>query len=412
MALARTTLIVPCLLAATIAAGGQATTPVELVQAFPTSPMWTIEVSAIPVAPPVASGGRLYLALQSGVSAHRLDTPTEVWQTPIVVSGPMAATDERLIVAVKDELKGLDAATGAVVWTDRPGLLTAPPLVHGEWLLVASGEQVIAYRVLDGTRMWSRDTGAVEQRPAVAGTRVYVPAADGRVIALELASGEPVWEFDVGIRPTEPLVYGDRLFVGSAGKRFCSLFLDARKRRHDWCFNDVGAVVVGRPAADATHVYFAALDNLLRAHDRKNGAYRWKKDLKYRPSAGPLLVGRSLAVPGSVPRVDVFDTAKGDTTLQLTLSTKLATEPLLLEAVGSEPARIVAVTGGLAKVWNVTLAGPAPVPPPGFPIAPLTELPGLAIPVSKPPVLPGLSSPAAARLHRFAPASPPRTRAG
>ena len=250
MALARTTLIVPCLLAATIAAGGQATKPVEPVQAFPTSPIWTIEVSATPVAPPVSSAGRLYLALQSGVSAHRLDTHAEVWQTPIVVSGPMAASDERLIVAVKDELQGLDAATGAVVWTDRPGPLTAPPLVHGEWLLVASGEQVIGYRVLDGTRMWSRDTGAVEQRPAVAGTRVYVPAADGRIIALELASGEPVWEFDVGIRPTEPLVYGDRLFVGSAGKRFCSLFLDARKRRADWCYNDVGAVVVGRPAAD------------------------------------------------------------------------------------------------------------------------------------------------------------------
>ena len=216
-------------------------------------------------------------------------------------------------MAVKDELRALDTSTGAVVWTDRPGPLTAPPLVHGEWLLVASGEQMIGYRVLDGTRVWSRETGVVEQRPAVAGTRVYVPAADGRIVALELASGEPVWEFDVGIRPTEPLVYGDRLFVGSAGKRLCSLFLDVRPRRDDWCFNDVGAVIVGRPAADETHVYFAALDNLLRAHDRKNGAYRWKKDLKYRPSAGPLLVGKSLAVPGSVPRVDVFDTAKGDT---------------------------------------------------------------------------------------------------
>ena len=143
---------------------------------------------------------------------------------------------------------------------DRPhGPLTAPPLVHGEWLLVASGEQVICYRVADGTKVWSRETGAVEQRAAVEGTRVYVPAADGRVIALELASGEPAWEFDIGIKPTEPLVYGGRLFVGSAGKRFCSLFLESgRKRRDDWCFQ-VGAAVIGRPAADATHVYFVAL---------------------------------------------------------------------------------------------------------------------------------------------------------
>jgi outer membrane protein assembly factor BamB len=412
VALARTTLIVPCLVAATIVAAGQAAKPAGPMQAFPTSPIWTIEVSAAPVAPPVSSAGRLYLALQSGLSAYRLDTHAEVWQAAIVASGPMVASDERLIVAVKDELRALDAATGAVVWTDRPGALTAPPLVHDDWLLVASGEQVIGYRVLDGTRVWSRETGVVEQRPAVAGARVYVPVADGRIVALELASGEPMWEFDVGIRPTEPLVYGDRLFVGSAGKRLCSLFLDSRSRRDDWCYNEIGAVIVGRPVADETHVYFAALDNLLRAHDRKNGAYRWKKDLKYRPSAGPLLVGKSLAVPGSVPRVDVFDTAKGDTTLQLTLATKLATEPLLLGPVETLPARIVAVTGGLARVWNVTLAGPAPVTPPALKTAPLTELPGLAIPIGKPPALPGLSLPAAAHLPRFAPASGPRTTVG
>ena len=54
-------------------------------------------------------------------------------------------------------------------------------------------------------------------------------------------------------------------------KQFCSLFLETGGRRDDWCFQ-VGAAVVGRPVADATHVYFVALDNLLRAHDRKNGA--------------------------------------------------------------------------------------------------------------------------------------------
>ena len=306
----------------------------------------------------------------------------------------------------------VDASSGAVVWTDPTGRLTAPPLVHGESLLVATGEQVICYRVADGSKVWSRETGAVEQRPAVEGSRVYVPAADGRLIALDLASGEPAWEFDIGIKPTEPLVYGNRLFVGSAAKQFCSLFLESgRSRRYDWCFQ-VGAAVIGRPAADETHVYFVALDNMLRAHDRGHGAYRWRKDLQYRPSAGPLLVGKSIAAPGSVPRVEVFETGRGTSALQLTLATKLATAPLLIEPSGELPARIAAVTGGLAKVWTVTLAGPAPAAPPSIPIVPLTELPGQAIPIAAPPALRGSPPTAAARLPRFARVSAPRTTGG
>ena len=412
MARARTTSIVPILLLASIAVDGGAATPEAAEQAFPTAPIWTIQVKALPVAPPVSSDGRLFLALQSVVSAHRLDTGAEIWQTPLEVNGPMAASDERLVVSVKGELRGLDVSTGAVIWTDSIGALTAPPVAHGDSLFVASGEQVICYRIADGTRAWARETGTVEQRLAVEGTRVYVPAADGRLIALERSSGEPAWEFDIGIKPTEPLVYGGRVFVGSAGKQFCSLFLESgRKKRDAWCFQ-VGAAIVGRAAADATHVYFAGFDNLLRAHDRKNGAYRWKKDLRYRPSAGPLLVGTSIAVPGSVPRVDVFETSKGASTIQLTLATKLVTEPLLIDASADAPARIAAVTGGLANVWNVTLAGPAAPALPSLPIAPLTELPGQAIPIGKPPTPPGSPPPVAGPLPRFDPASAPRTTTG
>ena len=51
----------------------------------------------------------------------------------------------------------------------------------------------------DGTRVWTRDTGVVEQRAAVDGHRVFVPAADGRLVALRLDNGEPLWEYNAGI---------------------------------------------------------------------------------------------------------------------------------------------------------------------------------------------------------------------
>lgn len=412
MARARTTSILAFLVLASIAVDAQKGVPKPPVPVFPTEPIWTSTVSARPAAPPVSSSDRLFLALQSSVSALRLADGAEIWQTPLEVAGSMATSDARLVVATKTALHVLDAATGAVSWTDRTGPLTAPPVVHGEWLLAASGEQLTCYRLADGTKVWTRETGAVEERPAVEGPRVYVPAADGRVIALELASGEPAWEFDIGIKPTEPLVHGSRLLVGSAGKRFCSLFLESsRKKREDWCY-PVGAAVVGRPAADDTHVYFVALDNLLRAHDRKDGAFRWKKDLKYRPSAGPLLVGASVAVPGSVRSVPVFDVSRGAATIQLTLGAALATVPLLIGPAPEKPARLVALTGELPRVWTVTLAGPAAPVLPSIAITPLTELPGLAIPIGVPPVPPERLLPAAARLPRSDPASAPRTTAG
>ena len=229
------------------------------------------------------------------------------------------------------------------------------------------------------------------------------------MIALEIASGEPVWEFDIGINPTEPLVYGGRVFVGSAGKQLCSLFLESgRKKREDWCFQ-VGAAVIGRPAADATHVYFVALDNLLRAHDRKNGAFRWKRDLRYRPAAGPLLVGASVAVPGSVRAIPVFEARNGSKTIELTVRAALATVPLLIEPASGNPARIAALAGELPRVWTVTLAGPAP---PEIAVTPLTALPGLLIPIGAPLLLPERLPPAAARLPRSDPASAPRTTTG
>ena len=178
MARARTTAILGSLFLASIAVDAQKVVPEVPAPVFPTSVIWTIEVSARPVGPPVSSSDRLFLALQSGVSALRLADGVEVWKAPLEVDGPMAASDERLVVAAKGELHALDAATGGVKWTERTGPLTAPPLVHGEWLFVASAEQVMCYRLGDGTKVWSRETGAVEQRPAVEGTRVFV--ASGR----------------------------------------------------------------------------------------------------------------------------------------------------------------------------------------------------------------------------------------
>ncbi len=242
----------------------------------------------------------------------------------------MAATAEHVIVASKGEVRGLTAATGQVAWTEQVGPLTAPPVTHGDALILATGEQLSAHRLADGSRTWTRSVGVVDQKPSVSDGRLYVPVSDGKLIVLNLASGEPVWEKDVGIEPTEPLVDGGRVFFGSAAKKFCSVRADTGEEI--WCFS-IGAAVVGAPVTDGTRVYFVALDNQLHAHDRNNGARRWKKSLGYRPSSGPSIVGRTVSAPGREAKLQAFDTVTGAPGAQLALPATMVEPPVLFPSV-------------------------------------------------------------------------------
>ena len=50
----------------------------QAIQVFPTAVIWRVEVKSQPIAPLVASADRVFLALQSGVSAHRLTDGGEI----------------------------------------------------------------------------------------------------------------------------------------------------------------------------------------------------------------------------------------------------------------------------------------------------------------------------------------------
>ena len=134
---------------------------------FPSEPIWTIDISARPVRRPSGRATLLFVALESGISARRLADGTELWSASIVAEGAMAATAERVIVASKGEVRGLTAATGQVAWTEQVGPLTAPPVTHGDALILATGEQLSAHRLADGSRPGRASVGVVDQRPSV-----------------------------------------------------------------------------------------------------------------------------------------------------------------------------------------------------------------------------------------------------
>jgi PQQ-like domain len=354
-------------------------------QVFPSEPVRTIDVSARPIAPPVASDGRLFIAVQTGVAAMRIKDGTQIWTAPLVIEGAMAASANRLIVSSEGVLHALEAETGQPAWTAQTGPLTAPPFVHGDTVFVATGEHLSSYNLAGGAPGWTRELGVVEERPAVLGERIYVPVSDGRLVALELASGEQVWETSIiGIKPTEPLVHGDRVFLGSATKQFCSFRTSTGVK--EWCFH-VGAVVIGKADADASRVYMVALDNQLWTLNRGHGAIVWRKDLKYRPSAGPFLVGASVTAPGKTAKMQVFDAVTGSPGAQLALPAELAMVPVLIPAGDHGPTQLVSLVGDLKNLWKLVVSVP-PIPAlPDIKVTPLSELPGLAV------LLPGSRAP-------------------
>ena len=151
---------------------------------------------------------------------------------------------------------------------------------------------LLALRASDGEILWQRDLGAsLQGAPAPAGDRVYLPLKDGRILALALQTGEEIWAHKLSEAAVGILPVGDRVFVGARDNHLHSL--EANDATTDWKWQ-TGADVLGLPVLDEKRVYFVALDNVLRGHNRNSGSMLWKRVLPMRPFTGPLLSGQTL----------------------------------------------------------------------------------------------------------------------
>lgn len=340
---------------------------------------WLIDISAAPAVPPLLSNGYVYLSLKPGIiSAHRVNDGQESWRVQLAADQELASAPDKVFVPASKAVHALSADSGREVWLAATGTITAPLLVQGGWLITVSADTLAAFRAADGTEMWKKKAGEVRERPTIDGDALYVSFTDGRVVAFDLATGRPRWERKLGGAARQPLVYRDRVYVGSSDKWFYAL--KAKKGDLVWKWR-VGAELLGSAAADDRHVYFTAMDNLLRALDRGGGAQRWRQELPFRPVAGPVVVGRSVLVPGASDDLQFFDAKTGKPTKQLKLDAKLAIPPGFGTEPGETLASVAAITGGLADQWKLWLYGPLSPPPDGPPIEPLSVLPGLSAPL-------------------------------
>lgn len=274
---------------------------------MPTRAVWTLVLNSQLVVPPGYDATQAYFALEGDrVAAYSLREGRRVWMVEARPVLAPAAGDDLVFFTEATGLVARRASDGEIAWQrPMPDVPAVPPVFDRGRLLVATKSgQLELLHATTGATIWERMLESpAHASPTFTEDRLYVPTADNRIAALQAESGDTVWERRLGGAPNEILVDRDRLFVGALDNFFyCLLVKDGVV---DWRWR-TGGDVIGAPVSDEHHVFFVALDNVLRAMDRKSGAQVWMRPLPFRPVGGVVLAGSTLVVAGPPAALRVF----------------------------------------------------------------------------------------------------------
>ena len=379
-----------------MAANDDATRPSPL---FPLDVGWTTGLGGAPGHEPAYDDAQAYVPLRSGtLVAVALDTGDVRWsitqptsQAPVAGDGVVIAADGRRLIALR-------VTDGRRVWTRDVGAEVSAPLVWKTGWLVAplSDGTVVALRGSDGRALWRRRLdGPLRVRPSIAGNQLFVPIEDGRIAALDLGTGKPLWERALGGSPREILAL-DALFVGSTDNYFYRLSRDDGMVEWQW---RTGGDIIGAARVGEDRVYFLSLDNLFRALDRRSGVQQWRQPLTGRPTAGPVTVADLLLVAGVAPEFRLFDAETGRDAGRYRAPAELGAVPYAVPGLPDTGPRLIVLTGDGRLIGLIRGTGPdrftLAFPPP--PLLPVSELlvPADVLPPPSPadPPVPAVTDP-------------------
>ena len=333
-------------------------------------PRWSVTFDAAPAAPAGFDQARAYVALKDGsIKAIDLESGAERWKVELATTFAPETGDGFVFVAAGEEIVALIDRSGAIGWKAPVGgpVASAPFFDAGVLVVTRADGEVIALRATNGSVIWRRSFGApVVVSPSVAGERFYLALNDSRVLALTPETGEPVWTYTVDGAATGLLALDDQLVIGTRGNRVYSLKSESGRLR--WT-RPVGGDVIGPAVADEEHIYFAALDNVLRAVDRDSGNLRWIAPLPSRPLGGPVRTGDVVIVPTASADIGAYLMATGKPSFTIKATgERAASVPFLREGARPTATRLVVVSrDGILQAF-----APRHEPP----LAPFDTLPG------------------------------------
>jgi outer membrane protein assembly factor BamB len=331
---------------------------------FPLEAKWSASLPAPPAFAPAFDNDRAYVSLQSKqLVALMIKDGSTVWSVECPMSAPPAAGGGFVYAGSDGLIEARSDAAGAAAWR-RP--VTGRVIsLHWDagWLFVQTEPGAfLAVRATDGEILWQKDFGSpLSAPPAATGERLYLGLRDGRVLALSLQTGGEIWTHKLVESAAGILPVGNRLFIGARDNQFHSL--SAEDADSDWRWR-TGADLLGLPVLDARRVYFIALDNILRGHDRNSGSMLWKQVLPVRPFTGPLLSGETLIVSGVAAELHGYSARDGKRSGNFSLKGAEQEEMLLAAPphLTAHDSLILVTKGGQVRAVG-SAAAPAEAPP-------------------------------------------------
>jgi outer membrane protein assembly factor BamB len=332
---------------------------------FPLEAKWSAALPAPPAFPPAFDDNRIYVSLRTNqLVALLIKDGSTAWSVECPMTAPPAAGAGLVYAGIDGAIEARRDADGAAEW--RRPVQGRVMSLHWDagWLLAQTeAGPLLALRAADGEIIWQKDFGSPlsDASPAPAGDRLYLPLKDGRVVALALQTGDDIWTHKLAEPAAGILPVGDRVFVGGRDNQFHSLSADDADA--DWRWT-TGADLLGLPVLDSKRVYFVALDNVLRGHNRNNGTMMWKQVLPVRPFTGPILSGQTLIVSGVAAQLHAYNASDGKPVGNHEVK-GVENEEMLLAApphLTAQDSLILITRGGQVRALGA-VAAPAAAPP-------------------------------------------------
>ena len=359
---------------------------------FPLEAKWIASLPAPPAFPPAFDSNRVYVALNTNqLVALMIKDGTVAWSVECPMVAPPAAGGGLVYAGSDGLIEARSETDGAAQWRRPvPGRVLSLHWDAG-WLIAQTEPGlVLAMRAADGEILWQKDLGSPLSpgaSPSPAGDRLYLPLKDGRVVALSLQAGDEIWTHKFAEPAAGILPVGDRVFITGRDNQFHTLSTEDGDAGWKW---PTGADLLGLPVLDERRVYFIALDNVLRGHNRNNGTMMWKQLLPVRPFTGPLLSGETLIVSGVAAELYGYNTRDGKDMGKFALK-GAENEEILLAApphLSAQDVVILVTKGGQVRAVGTPATPPAAPPAPPASDAPAVTpdagAPGTAPPAAEP----------------------------